>query len=305
MFEALSYHGINISQAAAQGNLPICVLLWGMAAAKRVNLMQSDDIGCNPMHYAAMADNPEVLGFINQQTRGLLTPSDLKLIDSRNLSGETPLLRSMYTGRMSVVKTLLDDGSDPFIRDNNGNTIIILFWLFKDPGVIDTRQFDFNEIMEQSYRIGGAPPSSQVCRTTLIKKPLRSKYCSQLGVVIARMDHHCVWLNNSIGYKNHRLFMIFLYCHSTAMVLKSTLLIRLLNRQFLNSSTLFASLGLLALTIEQTYNICHNITTNERINGNRYNWLIDDNGNQYNRFNRGILKNILEFCQIPYYNDQI
>ena len=24
------------------------------------------------------------------------------------------------------------------------------------------------------------------------------------------MDHHCVWLNNSVGFGNHRVFMLFL-----------------------------------------------------------------------------------------------
>ena len=57
---SINYHGINIIQAAAQGNLPVCVLLWGMASAKRVNLMDPDPSGNTPMHFAALADLPEV-----------------------------------------------------------------------------------------------------------------------------------------------------------------------------------------------------------------------------------------------------
>jgi hypothetical protein len=56
----LNYHGINIYQAANQGSLPLCVLLWGMASSKRINLMTPDFQGNNPIHYAALADNPEV-----------------------------------------------------------------------------------------------------------------------------------------------------------------------------------------------------------------------------------------------------
>lgn len=59
----LHYHNINIYQAAAQGNLPVVVLLWGMASSKRVNLMEKDFQGNNAMHYAAMADNTEVRCF--------------------------------------------------------------------------------------------------------------------------------------------------------------------------------------------------------------------------------------------------
>jgi hypothetical protein len=57
----INYHGVSISQAASQGNLPLCVLLWGMATAKRVKLMDPDQQGDTPMHFAAMADLPEVL----------------------------------------------------------------------------------------------------------------------------------------------------------------------------------------------------------------------------------------------------
>lgn len=56
----INYHGATISQAASQGNLPLCVLLWGMATAKRVRLMDPDAQGDTPMHFAALADLPEV-----------------------------------------------------------------------------------------------------------------------------------------------------------------------------------------------------------------------------------------------------
>jgi hypothetical protein len=61
---SINYHGVNISQAAGQGNLPLCVLLWGMATAKRVNLMDPDPQGNTPMHFAALADLPEVRVYV-------------------------------------------------------------------------------------------------------------------------------------------------------------------------------------------------------------------------------------------------
>jgi hypothetical protein len=56
---SIHYHGATMSQAASQGNLPLCVLLWGMATAKRVNLLEPDEQGNTPFHYAALADLPE------------------------------------------------------------------------------------------------------------------------------------------------------------------------------------------------------------------------------------------------------
>ena len=57
---SVQYHGVNMSQAASQGNLPLCVLLWGVATAKRVNLLDPDLNGNTPFHFAALADVPEV-----------------------------------------------------------------------------------------------------------------------------------------------------------------------------------------------------------------------------------------------------
>lgn len=59
----LNYHNINIYQAANQGNLPVVVLLWSMAANKKINLMSPDFQGNNPMHYACLADSSEVSFF--------------------------------------------------------------------------------------------------------------------------------------------------------------------------------------------------------------------------------------------------
>ena len=68
--------------------------------------------------------NIKVLNFLNQQTKGMLN-SDTKLIDALNISGETPLLRACTIGKISVVKALLDQSSDPFVQDKFGNTVFI------------------------------------------------------------------------------------------------------------------------------------------------------------------------------------
>lgn len=57
---AIQYKGVNIFQAAREGNLPLCVLLWGMASAKKVNLLAPDAQGNNALHAGALADSPEV-----------------------------------------------------------------------------------------------------------------------------------------------------------------------------------------------------------------------------------------------------
>lgn len=120
--QSITYRGLNFNTAAQQGNMPLCVLLWSMASAKRVNLVIPDSNGNTPMHFAAIADTPEVhfchsfclylkdltffvcifqvVQFLAQQTRG----DEVRLVDVRNTAGETPLLRCMTTGIIPVAK---------------------------------------------------------------------------------------------------------------------------------------------------------------------------------------------------------
>ena len=61
----------------------------------------------------------------------------------------------------------------------------------------------------------------------------RSKYCTQTGLVIARMDHYCVWLGNSVGFRNHRIFILFLITQLAATTMYSAMLIRWYNNNCL------------------------------------------------------------------------
>lgn len=40
------------------------------------------------------------------------------------------------------------------------------------------------------------------------------------------MDHYCVWLNNSVGFGNHRAFMVFLFVQLGATAINAALIAR-------------------------------------------------------------------------------
>jgi len=53
-----------------------------------------------------------------------------------------------------------------------------------------------------------------VCKKCSMNKPPRTHHCSLCDLCILRFDHHCPWLNNCIGFYNHRYFFQFC-CYMT------------------------------------------------------------------------------------------
>lgn len=59
-----------------------------------------------------------------------------------------------------------------------------------------------------------------MCQRCLRTKPDRTHHCSQCNQCILKMDHHCPWVANCIGFRNHKYFlnMIFYASVSTLFI---------------------------------------------------------------------------------------
>jgi len=74
------------------------------------------------------------------------------------------------------------------------------------------------------------------CKSCKQPKPPRAHHCQACGKCIMRMDHHCPWVGGCVGFKNHKLFLLFLI-YTTGGCLYSALTMGLCTMNVLNDAS--------------------------------------------------------------------
>ena len=59
--------------------------------------------------------------------------------------------------------------------------------------------------------------TSNYCRVCRIVRPMRAKHCYTCGYCVRKFDHHCPWLGNCVGERNHRFFWSFLLVETAVL----------------------------------------------------------------------------------------
>lgn len=99
-------------------------------------------------------------------------------------------------------------------RKVNASIILALPYVFlyaaaaSDPGYI-TPEKHSHQMTLYPYDFTIFHPG-QTCHTCHLLKPARSKHCSICKHCVAKMDHHCIFINNCVGYGNHHYFLLLL-----------------------------------------------------------------------------------------------
>ncbi|XP_051116629.1 probable protein S-acyltransferase 15 [Andrographis paniculata] len=150
---------------------------------------------------------------------------------------------------------------------------------------------------------------SRKCDKCSKYKPPRSHHCRVCGRCILRMDHHCTWINNCVGHRNYKPFLLLVFYATVASTYSAVVIIGCsLQKDWdsYGSNTLLkefhvccgvVSIGLSLLLGSffgwNMYLVAHNLTTIEHHEANRAAWLARKSGLSYHHpYDVGFYKNI-------------
>ncbi|KAL5569379.1 hypothetical protein UlMin_025954 [Ulmus minor] len=149
---------------------------------------------------------------------------------------------------------------------------------------------------------------SRRCDKCSTYKPPRAHHCRVCRRCVLRMDHHCLWVNNCIGYWNYKAFFLLVLYTTSASIYSTAIIITCAFQKdwefsgwvplkvfYVTCGAMMVSLSLILGTLLgwHIYLIIHNMTTIEYYEGVRAAWLARKSGQNYRHpFNLSAYRNI-------------
>ncbi|KAJ1864172.1 palmitoyltransferase for Vac8p [Coemansia sp. RSA 989] len=137
-------------------------------------------------------------------------------------------------------------------------------------------------------------------------KPDRTHHCSSCGICVLKMDHHCPWLNNCVGFNTHKAFLLFLaYTVIYTFCISITILVYYaIHLMYLDITIPLYVEPLFIMMLAGSFSVCligfggfhaylllNNLTTIESYESNKFRYA---QGNSANLFDLGSKRNFLQ-----------
>ncbi|XP_029916813.1 palmitoyltransferase ZDHHC12-A [Myripristis murdjan] len=177
-----------------------------------------------------------------------------------------------------------------------------------DPGFILTDTAKGSDEELESMIPEASTPRLRRCGRCLLQQPMRAKHCQTCKRCVRRFDHHCPWIENCVGERNHRWFIVYLVVQLVALLW--ALQIALSGVSSGGSWKLWLTVNgflLAALAVVGVFSVvvllllgCHlylvsiNTTTWEFMSRHRISYL-KNCGDEENPFDRGVVCNLWDF----------
>eukprot|EP01126_Amoeba_proteus_P014452 TRINITY_DN1633_c0_g3_i1.p1 TRINITY_DN1633_c0_g3~~TRINITY_DN1633_c0_g3_i1.p1 ORF type:complete len:184 (-),score=25.27 TRINITY_DN1633_c0_g3_i1:62-613(-) len=96
---------------------------------------------------------------------------------------------------------------------------VVLEQCHQAPNITRTQKEEFFQQKYVPRKIHGtvSPFEPRWCSICEAFKPPRSHHCRELGACILKMDHYCPWIDNCVGYRNHKFFILFVFYASLGL----------------------------------------------------------------------------------------
>ncbi|XP_045144492.1 palmitoyltransferase ZDHHC12 isoform X3 [Echinops telfairi] len=91
-----------------------------------------------------------------------------------------------------------------------GSLLLYLAVSLMDPGYVDMQPQPQEELKEEHMAMVPQVAVLRRCRYCLVLQPLRTRHCQECRRCVRRYDHHCPWMENCVGERNHPLFVAYL-----------------------------------------------------------------------------------------------
>ncbi|KGN47840.1 probable protein S-acyltransferase 15 [Cucumis sativus] len=166
-----------------------------------------------------------------------------------------------------------------------------------DPGSVPSSYLpDFEESAGSDHDAKNSALQMKQCEKCSTYKPPRAHHCRVCRRCVLRMDHHCLWINNCVGYWNYKSFFV-LVSYGTLASLYSTFIIVscAIRKNWDFDGTLplkifYIICAVMMISLSSTlgtllgwhvYLIIRNMTTIEYYEGIRAAWLARKSGQSY------------------------